>query len=107
MVEFYGISTLGDNLMPNPVYIYIYIYIYNHCFFKYNNAYNQQKFGLPMLSPLSGILAYFYLDFQESQLFKHILPYDIQYFRYIDDILIIYPKEHYVYSLYRTQTQPS
>ena len=27
-VVFYGISTLADYLMPNPVPIYIYIYIY-------------------------------------------------------------------------------
>ena len=47
-----------------------------------------------MRSPLSGILACLYLEFLEFQPFKHILPNDIQYFRYIDNILNIYPKEH-------------
>ena len=47
-----------------------------------------------MGSPLSSALAYPYLEFLESKSFKHILPNDIQYFRYIDNILIIYPKEH-------------
>ena len=40
-----------------------------------------------------GVLTCLYLEFLESQIFKHILPNDIQFFRYID-ILIIYPKEH-------------
>ena len=47
-----------------------------------------------MGSPLSGVLACLYLELLESQPFKHILPDDIQYFRYIDDLLIIYNKEH-------------
>ncbi len=68
----------------------------NQCFFKYNNIYYQQKFGLPMGSPLSGVLACLYLEFLESQPFRDIFPNDIQYFRYIDDILIIYSKEHNV-----------
>ena len=45
-------------------------------------------------SPLSGVLPCLYQEFLESQPFKHILPNDIHYFRYIDNILIIYRKEH-------------
>ena len=47
-----------------------------------------------MGSPLRGVQACLYQEFSESQPYKHILPSDIQYFRYIDDILSIYPKEH-------------
>ena len=45
----------------------------------------------------------------ESQPFKHILPNDIQYFRYIDDILIIYPKEHSIPQIVQKliQVEPS
>ena len=35
----------------------------HHRFFKYNNAYYQQKFGLPMRSPLCGVVACLSLQF--------------------------------------------
>ena len=78
-------------------------------FFKYNNTYCQQKFGLPMGSPLSGVLASLYLEFLESQPFKHILSNHIQYFRYIGHILIIYPKEHNIPQILQklNQIEPS
>ena len=44
-----------------------------------------------MGSPLRGILACLFL---ESKPFKYILPKDIHFFRYIDDILIIYPNKY-------------
>ena len=34
-----------------------------HCFFKYDNIYNQQKCGIPMGSPLTGVLATFFENF--------------------------------------------
>ena len=63
----------------------------SHCYFQYNTLY-KQKFGLPMGSPLSRVLACIYLEFLESGLFKHI-PNTAHYFRYIDDILLIYPQD--------------
>jgi len=65
-----------------------------NCFFQYNGIFYKQKFGLPMGSPLSGVLACLYLEFLESKPFKYILPADSNYFRYIDDILFIYPLNH-------------
>ena len=47
-----------------------------------------------MGSPLSGILACLFLEFQESQPFKYILSKDIHFFRYIDNILIVYPNKY-------------
>ena len=47
-----------------------------------------------MGSPLSGILACLFLEFLESEPFKYILPKDIHFFRYTDDILIIYPNKY-------------
>ena len=46
-----------------------------------------------MGSPLSGVLACIYLEFFESGPFKHIIPNTAHYFRYIDDILFIYPQD--------------
>ena len=43
-----------------------------------------------MGSLLSGVLACIYLEFLESGPFKYIIPNTAHYFRYIDDILLIY-----------------
>ena len=43
-------------------------------------------------SPPSGVLACIYPEFLESVPFKYILPNTAHYFRYIDDILLIYPQ---------------
>ena len=59
--------------------------------FEFDGQLYQQKFGLPMGSPISGILACIYLEFLESGPFRKIFPSNIHYFRYIDDALIIYP----------------
>ena len=65
----------------------------SHCYFKHNNTFYKQKFGLPMGSPLSGVLACIYLEFLKSGPFKYIIPNTAHYFRYIDDILLIYPQD--------------
>ena len=46
-----------------------------------------------MGSSLSGVLACIYLEFLQSGPFKHIIPNTAHYFRYIDDILFIYPQD--------------
>ena len=46
-----------------------------------------------MGSPLSGVLASIYQEFLESGPFKYIIPNTSQYFRYIDDVLLIYPQD--------------
>ena len=43
-----------------------------------------------MGSPLSRVLACISLEFLESGPFKYIIPNTARYFRYIDDILLIY-----------------
>ena len=52
-----------------------------------------------MASPLSCVLACLFLEFLEAKPFKHFLPNGIQYFRYIDNILVIYPPKHYITSI--------
>ena len=62
----------------------------SHFYFQYNNTFYEQKFGLQMGSLLSGVLACLYLGFLESGPFKYIIPNTAHYFRYINDILLIY-----------------
>lgn len=59
--------------------------ITKQCFFTFNNQHYRQKFGLPMGSPLSGVLACLFLEFLESDSFKNIFLTNSSYFRYIDD----------------------
>ena len=61
------------------------------CYFTFEEKYYLQKFGLPMGSPLSGLLACLYLEILESGPFKDIFPPNVTYFRYIDDAFVIYP----------------
>ena len=63
----------------------------NHCYLEYNGVYYQQKSGLPMGSPLSGVLACLYLELLEDGPYKNIIPKNSFYVRYIDDILLICP----------------
>ena len=71
----------------------------SYCYFQYNNTFYKQKFGLPMGSPLSGILACIDLEFLESGHFKYIIPNTAYYFRYIDDILLICPQNLELHSI--------
>ena len=50
----------------------------------------QQHF---LLTEICGVLACIYLEFLESGPFKYIIPSNSNYFRYIDDIQLIYPQE--------------
>ena len=52
-----------------------------------------------MGSPLSGVLACIYLEFLESGPFKYIIPNTAHYFRYINDILLIYPQDLDLHSI--------
>ena len=62
-------------------------------YFPYNNTFYKQKFGLPMDSQHSALLACIYLEFLESGPFTYIIPNNASYFRYIDDILLIHPQD--------------
>ena len=71
----------------------------SHCYFQYNNILYKQKFGLPVGSPLSSVLACIYLEFLESSPLEYIIPNTPHYFRYIDDILLIYPQDLDLHSI--------
>ena len=63
----------------------------NLCFFEFNGQFFKQISGLPMGSPLSGVLACLFLEFLEAGPFQYLLPPNSHYFRYIDDTLLIHP----------------
>ena len=48
---------------------------------------------------LSEVLAYIFLEFLESGPFQYIIPNTDRYFRYIDDILLIYPQDLDLHSI--------
>ena len=48
---------------------------------------------------LSGVLACIFQEFLESGPFKYIIPNTAHYFRYIDDILLIYPQDLDLHSI--------
>ena len=53
-----------------------------------------------MGSLLSGVLTCFFREFLESNPYEYILPNNIHNFRYIDDILMIYPNKTTFLQLY-------
>ena len=71
----------------------------SHCYFQYNNILLKQKFGLPMGSPLSRVLACIYQEFFESGPFRYIIPNTALNFRYIDDILLFYSQDLDLHSI--------
>ena len=71
----------------------------SHCYFQYTNIFYKQKFGLPMGSLLSGVLACNYQEFLESGPFKCIIPNTTCYIRYINNIQLIYPQDLDLHSI--------
>ena len=61
-----------------------------HGFFFNITIFLIQKYVLRMGSPRSGILAYLFLEFLESGLFKFIIFKVFNYFSYTDDMVLIY-----------------
>ena len=63
-----------------------------NCYYQRNNTFYKEKFGL-LMGSLSGVFTCIYLAFLKSGLFKYIIPCNSNYFRYIDNILLIYLQE--------------
>ena len=67
--------------------------IIDSTFFKFNNRFYKQIFGLPMGSPLSPILADLVMQDLESDAIKN-LPFHLPFYcRYVDDIILAAPFE--------------
>src|SRR5436190_11825908 len=63
-------------------------------YFEYNSNYYSQENGLPMGSPLSGLLADIYIhNLEINKIQNHINPFKdniIYWFRYVDDIICLF-----------------
>ena len=60
-------------------------------YFVFNGKYYLQNFGMAMGNPISPILSNLYMEFFETKLLPSILPHKVTWFRYLDDILCIWP----------------
>jgi hypothetical protein len=63
-------------------------------YFQFENNFYSQKIGLAMGSPTSSILSEMYLQYKEcTDIFDTLIRNNIiGYFRYVDDILVVYDK---------------
>ena len=61
------------------------------CKFTFNGEYYQQIFGMAMGNPLSPLLSNLYMEFFERQHLPAIIPIPLQWYRYVDDILVVLP----------------
>ena len=62
--------------------------------FVFCGNYYSQKFGMSMGNPLSPVLSNLYMEFFEKHLLPDILPPDVIWHRYVDDIVCIWPIHH-------------
>jgi hypothetical protein len=68
-------------------------------YFQHNNQFFKQKEGLAMGAPSSPIFSEIFLQFLEHNVILKILSDHkiVSYYRYVDDILIIYNHNHHKY----------
>ena len=59
--------------------------------FVFQEQYYQQKFGLSMGNPLSPVLSNLYMEFFEKYLLTKIIDKKLVWFRYVDDIICLWP----------------
>ena len=64
-----------------------------HTKFLFQDQYFKQKFGLGIRNPLNPVLSNLYLEFFEEYLLSAIKDQNIVWFKYIDDILCLWPVE--------------
>ena len=67
--------------------------IINNCEFSFNGKLYKQKFGSPMGSPVSPMLANLVLENLEEEIFKQCHFSPAFYYRYVDDIITAVPED--------------
>lgn len=60
--------------------------------FSFNGRFFKQIFGMSMGNPLSPVCSNLFMEFFEKYLLSTILPSDVHWFRYVDDILCMWPR---------------
>ena len=61
--------------------------------FEFNGKYYSQSFGMAMGNPLSPVLSNLYMELFEKKILSRILPRNVFWFRYVDDIICIWPND--------------
>ena len=61
------------------------------CKFEFKGKYYAPKFGMAMGNPLSPVLSNLYMEFFENRILSTILPEKAVWFRYVDDIICLWP----------------
>ena len=79
-------------ILPTPVIIKLVKLCIKDCVFTFNGSYYRQIFGMAMGNPLSPLLSNIYMEFFESRLIPPIWMSQISWFRYVDDILVVFKK---------------
>ena len=59
--------------------------------FTANGKFYKQTFGCAMGNSLSPVISTLYMEFFESRLLPHICNFELPWFRYVDDILCLWP----------------
>ena len=61
------------------------------CQFTFDGQFFKQIFGMSMGNPLSPVCSNLYMEFFEKYLLPSVLPDNVHWFRYVDDILCMWP----------------
>lgn len=61
------------------------------CKFEFNGKFYSQNFGMAMGNPLSPVLSNLYMEFFEKKILNNIIPRNVTWFRYVDDIICVWP----------------
>lgn len=63
-------------------------------YFSFNDSFYKQTFGMAMGNPLSPVLSNLYMECFETNILPRILPSNLLWYRYVDDILCLWPVNH-------------
>lgn len=88
------LSEILDNYnlpVASPVIIELIKLCTKDCKFSFDGNFYSQQFGLPMGNVLSATLSNIYMEFFETKIMKDILPANALWFRYVDDVLCLWP----------------
>jgi len=81
----------GGTMIPKGKFLIAVRMVLDSTFFTFNRKFYKQKFGTPMGSPLSPIIADLVMEDLETNALNNIsfrLPF---YYRYVDDIMLAVP----------------
>ena len=96
------LAFLGEELKKHelPLPVHTIINLIKLCVvdskFAFNGEFYTQKFGMGMGNPLSPVLSNLFMEFFERDLLPNILPENVIWLRYVDDVLCMWPNDHHL-----------